>query len=141
MSNSEDSPVPPPPPGPPPGRGSKNDRPGLGVLPFVLLGVLILGFLMNGMPDWNGMSGEEKPISEFFAGLESKQLGPHNVFKARFARGILKYQDKPDAKTGWMDIWAVPAPASKEAPRTEVAAKDGSKVAKDAKSTSNLPHL
>lgn len=141
MSNSDDSQVPPPPPpGPPPGRGSKNERPGLGVLPFVLLGVLILGFLMNGMPDWNGMSGEEKPISDFMAGLESKQLGPHNVFKARFGRGMLKYQDKPDAKTGWMDIWSVPA--AKDAPKTEVAAKDGAKTGKDVKSaTSNLPHL
>src|SRR5437868_1300173 len=128
MSNPEDSPVPPPPPpGTPPGRGSKNDRPGLGVLPFVLLGVLILGFLFNGMPDWNGMSGKEKPVSEFFAGIESGELGPHNIFKARFGRGMLKYQDRDDAKTDWMGIWSVPPAATKEPTgKVEVAAKDAS---------------
>ena len=146
MSNPEDSSVPPPPPpGPPPGRGSKNERPGLGVLPFVLLGVLILGFLMNGMPDWNGMTGEEKPISEFFAGLENKALGPHNVFKARFGRDMLKYQDKPDVKTTWMGgIWTVQPAASKEpAAKVEVAAaKENSKAVKDTrdlKAVSNQP--
>ncbi len=144
MSNPEDSPVPPPPPpGTPPGRGSKNDRPGLGVLPFVLLGVLILGFLFNGMPDWNGMSGKEKPVSEFFAGIESGELGPHNIFKARFGRGMLKYQDRDDAKTDWMGIWSVPPAATKEpAGKVEVAAKDASKTAKtgtEVKPAVNLP--
>ena len=141
MSNPEDSPVPPPPPGSPPGRGSgsKNERPGLGVLPFVLLGVLILGFLFNGVPDWSGMSGDEKPVSEFFAGLESGALGPHNIYKARFGRGLLKYQDKPDPKVGWLERWNAPTPA----PKAETVANNDQRAAKDAKdsqSVSGLPH-
>jgi cell division protease FtsH len=116
----------------------------LGVLPFVLLGVLILGFLFNGIPDMNGMSGEEKSISDFYAGIESKELGPHNVYKLRFGRGMLKYQDRPDAKTTWMDMWSVPPAASKDAPAKAepTVAKDskGTKDAPNLKATSNLPH-
>lgn len=140
MSNPEDSPVPPP-PGPPPGRGSgsKNERPGLGVLPFVLLGVLILGFLFNGVPDWSGMSGDEKPLSEFFEGLENGTLGPNNIYKARFGRGVLKYQDKPDPKIGWLEMLNTSSAPSRPEPVANTerrTAKDG----KDSKTASALPH-
>lgn len=133
MSTPEDSSVPPP-PGPPPGRGSgsKNERPGLGVLPLILLGVLVLGFLFNGIPDWNG-SGTEVPVSDFISRLEKKELGPHNVYKARFGRQVLRYQDKPDPKAGWLDIWSTPAPATK--PATDTAAKPDAGAAKPAIAT------
>lgn len=146
MSTPEDSSVPPP-PGPPPGRGSgpKNDRPGLGVLPLILLGVLVLGFLFNGVSDWNG-TGTEVPVSDFIARLEKKELGSHNVFKARFSRQVLRYQDKADAKAGWLDIWS-PAPSTK--PTTDKAATPETGAAKpavadkDAKTdatASGIPH-
>lgn len=148
MSTPEDSSAPPP-PGPPPGRGSgsKNERPGLGVLPLILLGAVILGLLFNGIPEWNG-SGKEISVSEFIAGLENKELGPTNVVKARFGRQILKYQDKADSTTGWLDIWpaqSAPKPAADKGdkPAENVAAK-AAPAGKDGKASATpagIPHF
>lgn len=113
------------------------------MLPFVLLGVLILGFLFNGIPNWDGMSGEEKSVSDFFVGLESGDLGPHNIFKARFGRGMFRYQDKPDVKTGWLNIWSAQASTKETPAKTDKAAVKDSKPGKDAadqKVASNQPH-
>lgn len=153
MSTPEDSPVPPP-PGPPPGRGSgsKNDRSGLGVLPLILLGVIVLALIFNGgFSDFN-TNGKEVPVSNFIAGLEKKDYGPENVFKARFSRAILTYQDKPDAKVGWLGgLWpstaqsknAADVPAKEKDAKADNAAGKGAAVVKADKATpasSTLPN-
>ncbi len=99
------------------------------MLPLILLGVVVLGLLFNGIPEWNG-SGKEISVSEFIAGLENKELGPTNVVKARFGRQILKYQDKPDSTAGWLDIWPSSATTAKSA--TEKAVKPENAAAKPA---------
>lgn len=155
MSTPEDPKV--PPPELPPGRnnGSKNDRPGLGVLPLVLIGLLLLTVLFGGFADWNGPIGDEVAISEFMAGLESGKLGPHNVHKAKFYSQVLKYQDKPDAKVGWFGLWSTNegGETKPSAPAPEVAVKDArepkipdqvgvpsAKAAGEEKAAVNAPH-
>jgi cell division protease FtsH len=126
MSTPEDPKT--PPPDVPPGRsnGSKNDRPGLGVLPLVLVGILLLTVLFGGFTEWNGPSGDEIPVSEFMAGLQSGKLTPENVYKAKFYNQTLKFQDKPDAKVGWFGLWnSTDNSETKQTAPVEVAAKDG----------------
>jgi cell division protease FtsH len=137
----------------PPGRnnGSKNDRPGLGVLPLVLIGLLLLTVLFGGFADWNGPTGDEVAVSEFMSGLESGKLGPHNVYKAKFFSQVLKYQDKPDPKVGWFGLWSSNENGDAK-PAAEVAVKDArepkladhggalTKVATEEKVAANAPH-
>ncbi|MDB5385388.1 MAG: ftsH4 1 [Planctomycetaceae bacterium] len=145
MSTPEDPKT--PPPELPPGRsnGSKNERPGLGVLPLVLIGLLLLTVLFGGFADWSGPVGEEVAISEFMSGLESGKLGPHNVYKAKFFSQVLKYQDKPDPKAGWLGLWpANEGSETKQAAATPEAApkaaEHAGKGAAEEKTAANTLH-
>lgn len=144
MSTPEDSPVPPPPPAPS-GRGnsSKDDKPGYGIMPIVLIGLLLLSLLFLSS-DLSGTTGKEVSVSDFFDGLNSGKLGPQNVHKARFVRGLLKYQDKPDPKAGWFSLLSSETSTAPGKPATTPAdpnAKPSTEDASKAAAASNVPHF
>ena len=140
----------------PPGRsgGSKNERPGLGVLPLVLIGLLIMTVLFGGFADWSGPVGEEIPVSKFMAQLESGDLGPHNIYKAKFYSQVLKFQDKPDPKAGWFGLFPSSDATDSKPATAETAEKDAkggaakpaetainsAKITPEEKAASNIPH-